>query len=245
MKVFWVALFVIALSGIAQAVSVEEIGRLAELKTSDTLILQLIEQNGLDQPLTTKDVIYLREHGASESVIRYLLTLSKPEETSQAVAQKSPEAVSDRYRSYTSTAKNGKTVRVLTNLDENGKRMGPMPPPEPEPAPVPEQIAYAEPPAAQEIYVTVRDERDSNRDYEPDYYEEPSGIPLYNTGYYPYYSPGYFPYLNPNMGHNMHHNQNFPHWRFNAAVRPVRSQNPQPSRPPMRVPPASAGMRRR
>ena len=234
MKLFWVALFVIVLSGMAQAMSVEEIGRLAELKTSDTLILQLIEQKGLDQPLATKDVIYLRERGASETVIRYLLALSEPEKASPQAAA---EEGSQNLRTYTTTNKNGKKVRMVTNLDENGKRMGgPIPAPAAEPEP--EQISYAEPPAAQEIYVTVRDERGANQDYGSDYAEEPSGIPLYDMGY-PYYSPGYFPYPIPNM----HHNPNTPHWRFNAAVRPVRQQNLRAPAPAMRAHPASLPFR--
>jgi hypothetical protein len=234
MKLYLAVLFVIVLSGVVQAMSVEEIGRLAELKTSDTLILQLIEQKGLDQPLATKDVIYLREHGASEKVIQYLLALSEPEKASpQAHAEEGSQRVSDNIRTYTTTNKDGKKVRVVTNMDENGKRMGgPIPAPAAEPEP--EQISYAEPPAPQEIYVTVRDERGSNQDYESDYPEEPSGIPLYDMGY-PYYSPGYFPYPIPGM----HHHQNSPHWRFNAAVRPLRPQHPRLPAPVMRAHPAS------
>ena len=66
------------LSTFAQAVSVEQIVKLAELQTKDELILQMVEREGLDRPLTTDDVIMLREKGASERVIDYLLKLSSP-----------------------------------------------------------------------------------------------------------------------------------------------------------------------
>ena len=47
MRVFIAVLFVFCIAGSVFAMSVQEIGRLSELKTSDSLILQMIEKNGL------------------------------------------------------------------------------------------------------------------------------------------------------------------------------------------------------
>ena len=151
-------------AGILHAMSVEEIGKLSELKTNDELTLQLIEKDGLDAPLTTADVIYLREHGASERVIQYLLKLSEsPRAEKQPAMQGESTRISENLRAYTTMTKSGKKVRVVTNLDENGQRMGaPVPPPPPE------QVAQPEPPPPQEVRVTVTDDRNSNA-YEDDY----------------------------------------------------------------------------
>lgn len=231
MKHFLTALFAILLfAGTTLAMSVEEIGKLSDLKTSESLILQLIEQNGLDKPIGTADVIYLREHGTSEKVIQYLLKLSEqPSKSSeQNGVQESSRQISDNLREYTTT-KNGKTIRVVTNLDATGKRMG-----GPIPAPPAEEELYPEPapPPTQEVYVTVKDERVPSRDEEYDYPEEPptSGIPMYNGAYsggYPYYYPGMYPGFG---GHNRPPQQ---HWHANGAVAPIP---PRPVRPSMPAP---------
>ncbi|HSE42386.1 MAG TPA: hypothetical protein VLH08_16590 [Acidobacteriota bacterium] len=188
--------------GVVQAVTVDQIGKLAELKTKDDLILQLVQKEGLDHPLTTADVIALREKGVSERVIEYLMKLSQSE--TSAVSKQEGESVyiTKNIRAFQTRDKKGKPILMVTNLDENGKRMGPPPPPNPEPE------VYREPEPPKEVYVTVRHEEPERSMDEEEYLEEPyydSGMPYYPAnnipyGGYPYY-PVYPTYPSPHHGH--------------------------------------------
>jgi hypothetical protein len=218
--IFILSLFL--LSTFAQAVTVEQIAKLAELQTKDELILQMVQREGLDHPLTTDDVIMLREKGVSERVIDYLLKLSS---TSNAVPQKQEGDsvwVDKNLRAFHSRDKKGKPILVVTNLDEKGKRMGPPPPPTPEEVYVPEE----QPKPVQEVHVTVTHEQ-SEQPYDDEYPEEPPS-PYYDSyypagyypgGYYPY-DPGFYPQSNPNCDR-----RNFPAGRFDR----VRTQRPSGS----------------
>src|SRR5215203_5097135 len=130
MKKICRAALLLLLSTFCWAISVEEIGRLSDLKTKDDILLQMIQKQGLDKPLSTTDVIFLREHGTSEDVIRYCLKLSDSAKPAPVpVAQEESEMIADNLRAYTTTTAGGKKVRVVTNLDEKGQRMGgPVPP---------------------------------------------------------------------------------------------------------------------
>lgn len=248
MKVLLPLLLLVLAAGVSLAMSVEEIGKLSDLRTSDELMLQLIETNGLDAPLTTADVIYLREHGASERVIQYLLKLSEsPRAEKQPAVQEESSRISENLRAYTTTTKSGKKVRVVTNLDENGQRMGaPIPPPPPE------EVAAPVPPPPQEVRVTVTDDRMQGRDvYEDDYgYDQepqPAGIPLYGGGYgyYPYSSWYGYPYSMVQGGMRGHQfPQSNPGWRPRPSqpVAPPRYVSPPNANPPART--ASLPVRR-
>lgn len=244
MKLFISFLFLILAAGISGAMSVEEIGRLSDLKTNDELILQLIEKDGIDKPLATADVIYLREHGTSERVIQYLLKLSEsPKAEEQPAVQEASARISENLRTYTTTTKSGKKVRVVTNLDENGQRMGaPVPPPPPEETAEPQ-------PAPQIVRVTVSDER--AQEPEPydgsGYYEEPlptGGIPLYGGGYpyYPWYTYPYpiIPGGGMNGGHRPPHGD--PGWRFHNPQRPLVQPHALPRPSPQQPAPKAASL---
>lgn len=239
MKVLLPLLLLVLAAGVSQAMSVEEIGKLSDLKTGDELMLQLIEKNGLDAPITTADVIYLREHGASERVIQYLLKLSEsPRAEKQPAVQEESSRISENLRAYTTTTKSGKKVRVVTNLDENGQRMGaPVPPPPPE------EVAAPTPPPPQEVRVTVNDDRMQARDaYEDDYaYDQepqPEGIPLYYGGGYPYSSWYGYPYSVVQGGmHGRQFPQSNPGWRPHPLqpVAPPRYVSRPNANPPARA----------
>jgi hypothetical protein len=197
MKIFLTLLvFLVSLSFCMAAVSTAEIVKLTKLKTSDDVIIQLIQKNGLDKKITSKDIVYLKEQGVSDRVIRYLLKISQAK-SEKLPKQETPSTwLSENLRSYYTTGKDGKRVRVVTNLDENGLRIGgeaPPEPPEPQKAPV-----YARQEEPREIYVTVRNEQPQPEEAPPYQTEEPyynDGIPLngyYPGGYFPYY-PGFFP----------------------------------------------------
>jgi hypothetical protein len=221
MKTLVFILSLCLLSTFVQAVSVEQIVKLAELQTKDELILQMVQREGLDRPLTTDDVIMLREKGVSEKVIDYLLKLSLS--TSAAPQKQEGESVwlDKNLRAYHSRDKKGKPILVVTNLDEKGKRMGPPPPPTPEEVYVPEE----QPKPVQEVHVTVTHEQPEPPPYDDAYPEEPPS-PYYDS-YYPgggYYPGGYYPY-DPGLYPPSHPNfnrRNFPAGKFDR----VRTQRP-------------------
>jgi predicted transcriptional regulator len=197
MKATLLLVFLFFAASCIQAASVEQIAKLGELKTKDELILQLVQKEGLDRPLTMDDVIMLREKGVSERVIEYLLNLTPPEKTIAAKQEGESVYISKNLRAYQTRDKKGKPITMVTNLDESGKRMGPPPPPNPEP----EVVREAEQP--REVYVTVRHEepeRYTEDEFIEDPYYEP-GIPLYpEYGGYPYYP--YYPVAPIHRGHS-------------------------------------------
>jgi hypothetical protein len=220
MKILIFILSLFLISAFAQAVSVEQIAKLAELQTKDELILQMVQREGLERPLTTDDVIMLREKGVSERVIDYLLKLSPSASPIQQKQEGDSVWIDKNIRAYHSRDKKGKPILVVTNLDEKGKRMGPPPPPTPEVLYVPEE----QPKPVQEVHVTVTHEQPEAPFYEDEYPEEPP--PPYYDSYYPagYYSGGYYPY-DPGLYPSSHPNcdrRNIPAGRFDH-VRTQRS----------------------
>lgn len=180
-------LVLVSATCLAAGITVDQIVKLSSLKTSDDLILKLVEQQGLEKPLTAADVVYLKQQGVSEKVIQRLM---EKQQQSAGATSLSP-VTGPSLRTYDTTGKDGRRVHVVTNLDANGKRMGP--PPEP-----PYQPSFEpEPPAPREIHVTLKDERAqrSERDEEEQQGEEyyPQGIPAYSPFFDPYMYPGYYP----------------------------------------------------
>ena len=178
MKQFLAGLLLIAFAAVASAVSVDEIIHLTKLKTSEKLIVQLIEKNGMERPVTTADVVRMKEQGVGENVIETALGVRK----------------SGNIRTYTATDKKGKQIQVATNLDENGKRMGG---PAGEKAPV-----FELPELPKEFVLTIRHEEPEQPPPPPqdEYYPYPemySGIPIYGTPAYPTYNFGGYPVYNP------------------------------------------------
>jgi hypothetical protein len=215
MKYILPGLFVLLLTTCCFAISLDQVVKLSKQKTSDDLLIQLIQKEGLDKPVSSKDVIALKEKGVSERVIQYLVKLSHPEKHKMMRQEGNSEWISDNMRAFYTTTKDGKKIKVITNLDQNGKRLGGELPPQPEGRPQarPEQYAYDMP---REIRVVV-EQAPPEREEEPEpYYPQQefvdNGIPLYGGGgYYPsFYSP-YIPYCPPKFGHgNPFPNQNVP-----------------------------------
>jgi hypothetical protein len=220
MKAALVLCFLLAVSSV-EAVTVEQIGKLAELKTQDDLILELVQREGLDQPLTAEDVIVLREKGVSERVIHYLINLT-PRQT-EIMSKQEGESVyiSKNIRAFTTRDKKGKPILMVTNLDEQGKRMGPPPPPNPEPEPYRETE-----PQPREVIVTVRHEEPEPYVDDPEYMEDPyydPGIPLY-----PAYGGGFYPYYP--VAPKFHNGGRFgrDHYNFDKPWGLPRARNSQP-----------------
>lgn len=228
MKILSACLVLLFVSIAYAAVSLEDIVQLSKSKTRDDVILQLIQKEGLTKPVTSKDIVYLKQKGVSDRVIQYLMKLSADKES--PVAEKN-------LRSYYTTNKNGKRIRVVTNLDENGKRMGgPVPP---DPAPQREDQAVYQPPSAppQEIRVVVENGSERRDPYEeeyPEYVDDRYTMPPFPS-YYPYSSP-YYPYY-PLIPRQHHHkgkhfpkDPNQPNWNFDYSknrpiVEPRRQQS--------------------
>ncbi|HSE39977.1 MAG TPA: hypothetical protein VLH08_04365 [Acidobacteriota bacterium] len=174
----------------AMCISLDELIRLAELQTGDELMISIIDKDGVDRAVSAKDVIYLKERGVSEGVIDYLWKQSyQAEEEFLPPQEGESKIIGENLRSYTSIDENGNKVLVLTNLDEQGRRMGPPPPPAPERPQEPE-IVYVTQPAPQ-TYDNVKSNIPAWA--EMPYYEPPTFSPAisdygYGYGYYPFYS---------------------------------------------------------
>ena len=227
MKSLSVCILLLCFSFAYADVTLDDIVKLSKSGTKDDVILQLIQKEGLPRPVTSREIIYLKQQGVSDAVIAYLLKLS--EENQSALVEKN-------LRSYYTTAKNGKRIRVVTNLDENGKRMGgPIPP---DPAPQPEaRVVYDRPP--QEIRIVVENQSRREARYEdeyPEYVDDKYSMPEfpayypYSTSFYPYYP--YIPKGHHGRGNHLPKDPNQPHWNFDYGKnRPLVQQRPRQSAP--------------
>ncbi len=209
MKPVLAALLLLFFAVTSYAISVEEIARLSKLKTNDDLLIQIIQKDKLTKPLSSKDILFLKEQGVSDRVIGYLVQTSGTK----------GDYIAENLRVAYTTDQKGKQHRVVTNMDEKGNRLGPELSPEAKQAP---PVEYQSPEPPREVYVIVKDENEGERnDYEEDYPEEPpydNGIPLYDS-YYPGYAP-YAPYYDsyyfPHQHGHGFGDLNQPNWRFRA-----------------------------
>ena len=218
------------------AISTDEIIKLSKLKTSDEVILQLIQKEGLSKPISSQDVVYLKEQGVSDRVIRYMLKVSQPASGNSLPAQEGKSTKLDNnMRSYYTTGKNGKKVLVVTNVDENGKRMGGEAPPDLEPAP--QQAQQKQTP--QEVRVVVENPQPSTDYYErgneypePEYVDDRYNPPSYYPPAYSYYGSGgyYSPYYyDYPYQHNRNYHQMDSYYPRNdgGKVQPIQRPTPQ------------------
>jgi hypothetical protein len=188
-------------------ISLKEVERLAELNTDEALILQMIYDEGVDHPITTKDVIELRERGLSEAIIDSLWKHSHQNKNYLPPQEGESTIVGENLRSYQSTDKDGNKISVLTNLDENGRPMGPPPPPAPEREYQSQpEVTYAQQ-EPQVVYAAPRREAPAWATQEEDaqnyqYYPYGTGFPTYYGGYYypVTYSVFSYPYYQPHFG---------------------------------------------
>jgi hypothetical protein len=227
MKTLSACLLLLCFSFAYAEVTLDDIVKLSKAQTKDDVIFQLIQKEGLAKPVTSRDIIYLKQQGVSDPVIQYLLKLSAENQSSLA---------DKNLRSYYTAAKNGKRIRVVTNLDENGKRMGgPVPP---DPAPEPEaRVVYDRPP--QEIRIVVENQSSREARYEeeyPEYVDDRYSMPEfpayypYSSSYYPYYP--YIPKSHHGKGNHPRKDPNQPHWNFDYGKnRPLLQQRQRRSAP--------------
>lgn len=195
---------VLFLAGVSFAITKDEVVKLSKLKTSDELIVEVIQKEGLDNPISSKDVVYLKEQGVSDRVIRYMMKVSESARPTTPSPNGKSEMVGENLRAYTYTTKDGRKIRMVTNLDQNGKRMGgELPPPvEQEQA---KQEAYQ--PASPEVRIVIDTPhaRDMGPEYTPeewekyglaDYYWRYQPMPeVPEYGYTPFQSyDSYYPY---------------------------------------------------
>jgi hypothetical protein len=188
-------------------ISIKEVERLAELNTQEDLILQIISDEGVDHPISSHDVIELRERGLSETIIDALWKHSHQNKDYLPPQEGESKIVGENLRLYESTDKAGNKITVLTNLDESGKPMNPPPPPPPEyvyeppPQPTyvqPEQQAGYVPSQRQEpAWATQEEDARMYQDY-----PYGTGFPTYyGDYYYPVtYSVFSYPTVNPHFG---------------------------------------------
>jgi hypothetical protein len=257
MKQFLTIVFILAVVSGCFAMSTNDIIQLAKLHTSEELMINVIQRSGLDHPLTTQEIIQLKEAGVTERVIQYLLKLSTPETEKLPGPEGESVQVSKNMRVYQTRDKNGKIITVATNLDENGKRIGgELPPPEPESVqPEPQYPEYA-PQEPREVYVTVRHENEyPDEGYGPPpeayspYDYSPYGYSPYYGGY-PSYSTAYYPSVGfPNCPPKNHFgNSYFPNgvtWQIRSQPPKIATSRPTISRPAPSTPSPSAGFRPR
>lgn len=212
-------LLFLAIASTSYATTLEEVAHLSKLNTSDELILQLLQENPVKTSVGPADVIFLKEQGVSEQVISYIWTAAKSEKAILPPQDGESISLGEGLRAYYMTAEDGKKQMVITNLDENGMRMGPLPPlPSKEPVyaertqqadysgqyEAPRQVYY-EPPQNSYDYQPA--------DYSSTYYPTAGNFasfysaPYYSVPYVAYYSPyySYWPKMQFGHGSNFHH----------------------------------------
>lgn len=227
-------LFVLTASTITYGISTQEIVQLSKLKTGDELLIDLIQKSPLDKSITTQDALQMKDAGVSDRVISYLLQGSHPEKIKLPEQEGESVWISENIRVYRTRDKNGKVIEVVTNLDEQGKRVGGEIPAESNPPD--ERYPEYVPEAPREIYVTVRHEDYGEMEYGERDYESTEaydsgyrGIPLYSGGYYPGYYPGYYSgYYKPRPRPSFGGNHNRPMWQ-NRARGPIVRPSAQSS----------------
>ena len=180
--------FFILIPVAGMCISVDDLGRLAELGTADDLVFQIIEKEGMNRSINAKDVIYLKERGLSDRVIDYLWKQSFQDKEFLPPQEGESKMIDESLRTYEGIDRAGNKIVVLTNLDEEGRRMGPPPPPKPDPEPQPQVIYTQQPP--QQIYVEARPQGPAWASQEQDAQRyQPSSIGITDYyGYYPFYS---------------------------------------------------------
>lgn len=189
-------------------ISVKEVERLAELNTQEDLILQMISDEGVDHPISAKDVIDLRERGLSETIIQSLWKHSHQSKDFLPPQEGESMIVGENLRSYQSTDREGNKITVLTNLDENGRPMNPPPPPVPEHVYEPPPEAAYVPQEPQVVYVPAGRQEPAWATQEEDVrmyqnYPYGTGFPTYYGGYADYpvtYSVFSYPSFHPGFG---------------------------------------------
>lgn len=175
MKQLLIVLFILAVVPVCLAITVDDVIQLSKLKTGDDLIIRIIQEGKLDQPTTPADVVRMKQEGVTDRVIELMLT----------------HTFDKSIRTYTITNKNGKSMKVFTNLDENGQRMG-------GPAPEPAQ-AFPLPEAPQQVTVVVKHEAPAA---EEEYAQEYAPSPYYSAYYGGGYGyDGYYPYAGAYLNH--------------------------------------------
>jgi hypothetical protein len=247
MKLSCLLLLFLTITSFSYATTLEEIAKLSQLNTSDDLIIQLIQESPLKISIGAADVIFLKEQGVSEQVISYIWTATKSEKEILPPQEGESIWLGEGVRAYYVSTDDGQKKIVITNLDENGMRMGPLPP-VPSAEPVYTAPTQATAPPAQyeiprEIYVTVRNEAASqyngqsynsypSASYSNGYYSSANYYPgFYNVPFYysPYYS--YFPKMqfmySPFSFHKFPfgQHQSFPFHR-GSGFQSCRSPNP-------------------
>jgi hypothetical protein len=217
MKLFWAAFLFFAIASISYATTLEEVAHLSKLNTSDDLILQLLQENPVKTSVGPADVIFLKEQGVSEQVIGYIWTAAKSEKAILPPQDGESISLGEGLRAYYVLTDDGQRKMVVTNLDENGMRMGPLPP-------MPsKETAYAERTQQESAPVNYSGQYEMPRQV---YYEPPAGdydqptnysnanyptagnfaslysAPYYAAPYIAYYSPYYSYWPKMQFGHH-------------------------------------------
>ena len=128
MRLFSAVFLFLAIASISYATTLEEVAHLSKLNTSDDLILQLLQENPVKTSVGPADVIFLKEQGVSEQVIGYIWTAAKSEKAILPPQDGESISLGEGLRGYYVLTDDGQRKMVVTNLDENGMRMGPLPP---------------------------------------------------------------------------------------------------------------------
>lgn len=175
--------FILATAGCCFGLTLDDVVKLSRNGASADLIIEVVRQEGMAAKIGGHEAAYLKEQGVQDSVIEYLLML-RPSRVKASV--QAGKAVVDNMRVYYTTGKSGEPIRVITNLDEHGGRLGP-PPPAPAQAPDYAFLETYQPPVISPVREVVVSE------YPEDMYEDDIYYPFatYYGGYYPY--PSWYP----------------------------------------------------
>ena len=125
----WVWLLVTTLVGVLAAgssfaLTVSDLVDFLDSEVPEELLLRLLESSGLPEELTPADLVTLWEAGASEELLNRLVPpAALPSESASTEDATSKTASKNGIRAYYRDEPGGGQVFILTNLDDDGRRL--------------------------------------------------------------------------------------------------------------------------
>jgi hypothetical protein len=115
---------VLAPTGSAYALTVDELVEFLEADVPESLILRLLESSGRPEELSSSDVVALWKAGASDRLMDLLLPEPAPAAEPGPVPVTEPAARTEpKIRAFYRDAPGGGQVFILTNLDDEGEKL--------------------------------------------------------------------------------------------------------------------------
>lgn len=108
----------------ADTVTLDDVVALLKAGVGESIILKEIGAGGPAFPVGVREVLKLKEAGASDHLIETLLTASRPAGDAAALSGVQEAVRPAAYRIYKEKSADGQEFLHVTNLDPSGRRMG-------------------------------------------------------------------------------------------------------------------------